>query len=662
MAAHRAMLQSTVEAAIRSIGLGFDVVSDIRIKYCKQRGSPDPWLIDLDHGEVQDIVLPGGVTVAGVTKSIKCDKGERMRFRSDVLSFQQMSEQFNQELSLSGKIPSGVFNNMFEFTGSWQKDAANTKSLAFDGWFVTLYSVALSKGQIELRDHVKQAVPSTWEPAALARFIKKFGTHIVVGLKMGGKDVIYLKQQHSSSLQPADVQKRLKEMSDRRFFYANGQSDMSFNDTYGNNKSDTREQQLRFVQSSPLNSYSSNEDLVMMPKRRGGKDKDFISHIEWLNTVQAEPDVISMSFIPITSLLNGVPGSGFLNHAINLYLRHKPPIEELHQFLEFQLPRQWAPVYGDLALGPQRKRQSSTSLPVNIIGPKLYVCTNMVRIVSATVIIETILFLCFIIFIYLFCSKQVILSFVILFMPSPLHLLNGISNLLQVDVGKRPVTGLRLFLEGRKSNKLAIHLQHLCSLPQIIQLEDDPYNYQTQEYDRKYYEPIGPWKRFSHVCTAPVESDDLSIVTGAQLEVVSHGFKKILFLRLHFSKACNAALVRNSEWENSPNLAQKSGLISTLISTHFSSAAQKPPPRPADVNINSAVFPGGPPVPVQTQKLLKFVDPTEMMRGPQDSPGYWVVSGAKLNLERGKISLRVKYSLLTAMMPDDEFAFDDDEC
>ena len=249
----------------------------------------------------------------------------------------------------------------------------------------------------------------------------------------------------------------------------------------------------------------------------------------------------------------------------------------------------------------------------------------------------------------------------ILFMLSPLRLLSGISNLLQVDVGKRPVTGLRLFLEGRKSNKLAIHLQHLCSLPQIIQLEDDPYNHQTQEYDRKYYEPIGPWKHFSHVCTAPVESDDLSIVTGAQLEVVNHGFKKILFLRLCFSKACNVALVKNSEWENSPNLAQKSGLISTLISTHFSSVAQKPPPRPADVNINSAVFPGGPPVPVQTPKLLKFVDPTEMMRGPQDSPGYWVVTGAKLNLERGKISLRVKYSLLTAVMPDDEFSLDD-EC
>lgn len=605
--AHKAMLQSTAESAIRSIGLGYDIANDIRLKHCKQRNLPDPLLIELDHDEVQDIVLPGNLTVAGVPKSIKCDKGERMRFRSDVLSFQQMSEQFNQELSLSGKIPSGLFNNMFDFTGCWQKDAANTKSLAFDGWCITLYTVALSKAQIVLQDHVKQAVPSTWEPAALARFIKKFGTHIIVGVKMGGKDVIYLKQQHSSSLQAVEVQKRLKEMSDRRFLDANGQSDISFKDAYGKDKSDTREHRLRFVESSPLNSYSSKEDLVMTPKRRGGRDKDIISHSEWLNTVQAEPDVISMSFIPITSLLNGVPGSGFLNHAINLYLRYKPQIQELHQFLEFQLPRQWAPVYSDLPLGPQRKRQSSASLPVNLIGPKLYVCTNM------------------------------------------------------VDVGRRPVTGLRLFLEGKKSNKLAIHLQHLCSLPQIIQLQDDPYNNQTPEaYDRKYYEPIGSWKRFSHVCTAPVESDDSSIVTGAQLEVINHGFKKVLFLRLHFSKVSNATPVRQPEWEGSPNLVQKSGLISTLISTHFSTVAQKPAPRPADVNINSAVYPGGPPVPVQTPKLLKFVDVTEMMRGPQDLPGYWVVSGAKLHLERGKISLRVRYSLLTAILPDDEFPLDEE--
>lgn len=81
-----------------------------------------------------------------------------------------MSEQFNQELSLSGKIPTGHFNAAFDFSGGWQKDAANTKTLAFDGVSITLYSIALEKTQVGLRDHVRQAVPSSWDPAALARY------------------------------------------------------------------------------------------------------------------------------------------------------------------------------------------------------------------------------------------------------------------------------------------------------------------------------------------------------------------------------------------------------------------------------------------------------------------------------------------------------------
>jgi hypothetical protein len=89
--------------------------------------------------------------------------------------------------------------------------------------------------------------------------------------------------------------------------------------------------------------------------------------------------------------------------------------------------------------------------------------------------------------------------------------------MLHIDVGERHVTGLRLYLEGKKYNMLAIHLQHLCSLPQILQLHDDPYNHRTPEpLDNKYIEPFGSWKRFSHVYAAPVESDDdSSIVTGA---------------------------------------------------------------------------------------------------------------------------------------------------
>lgn len=221
-------------------------------------------------------------------------------------------------------------------------------------------------------------------------------------------------------------------------------------------------------------------------------------------------------------------------------------------------------------------------------------------------------------------------------------------------MGKRPVTGLRLYLEGKRSNRLAIHLQHLSSLPKIFQLENDlSGNFHHENYDHKYYEKV-QWKNFSHVCTAPVQADDdFSIVTGAQLQVGSHGFKKVLFLRLCFSTVRGAMLVKHPEWEGSPGLAQKSGLISTLISHPFTTV-QKPPPRPADVNINSAVYPGGPPVPVQAPKLLKLVDTSEMTRGPQETPGYWVVSGARLMVEKGRISLKVKFSLLTVILPDEE--------
>lgn len=41
---------------------------------------------------------------------------------------------------------------------------------------------------------------------------------------MGGKDIIYMKQQHSSPLQPAEVQKILKDMADKRFVDATGKN------------------------------------------------------------------------------------------------------------------------------------------------------------------------------------------------------------------------------------------------------------------------------------------------------------------------------------------------------------------------------------------------------------------------------------------------------
>lgn len=64
------------------------------------------------------------------------------------------------------------------------------------------------------------------------------------------------------------------------------------------------------------------QEIKFIHRRKGGSNKSR-HHSEWCQTVQFEPDVISMSFIPITSLLSGINGSGFLTHAINLYTRCK---------------------------------------------------------------------------------------------------------------------------------------------------------------------------------------------------------------------------------------------------------------------------------------------------------------------------------------------------
>ena len=100
-------------------------------------------------------------------------------------------------------------------------------------------------------------------------------------------------------------------------------------------------------------------------------------------------------------------------------------------------------------------------------------------------------------------------------------------------MGRRPVTGLRLYLEGVKCNRLAIHLQHLTTLPRILQPHWDthvsigkPIWKAPEEQDTRWFEPV-QWKGFSHVSTVPIEfneswvgeTNDAHIVTGAQLQV-----------------------------------------------------------------------------------------------------------------------------------------------
>lgn len=221
---------------------------------------------------------------------------------------------------------------------------------------------------------------------------------------------------------------------------------------------------------------------------------------------------------------------------------------------------------------------------------------------------------------------------------------------LQVDSMNRPVTGIRLYLEGNRSDHLAIHLQHLAGVSPNLQITD---NYCHELLDEPvkqgYLKPVR-CSMFSHICTAPVEyqapevNDSASIVTKAWLEVKSVGMKKVLFLRLGFSTVASAR-IRRSEWNESICSSPKSGVISTL--SILVSTRESKPQKTADMNINSAVCRDEPPWPTRVPKLTHLVNTKEIVRGPQDPPGHWVVTGAKLCMEDGKIGVKVKFSLFT---------------
>ncbi|RYR18563.1 hypothetical protein Ahy_B03g063193 isoform B [Arachis hypogaea] len=572
--------QSAAEKAVQAIGLGYDVCRDIRFSACKDR------LLQLDHNHTRDLLFPAGVIVPDVPTSVKCHQGDRFRASSGLLSFQQMSEFFNEKLSLSGKIPSGLFNAMFDMRNSWKKDAASTKSLAFDGCFITLYNVELdtnNRTHLTLSQDVKRAVPTSWNPAALAEFIQKYGTHIVVGIKMGGMDVVHIKQLKTSDAGPNEMETLLQQLANERFLEDLNRSSNGKTVKISGKLQDDQympwEQHLALAASVRPNvtSHSNNEDIISISVRRGGIVGIGQHHNQWISTISESPNVISMSLVPITSLLPSDRGYGFLRHA---------------------LPREWA-----LGVGPRRRKGKSPALQFSFMGSKLYV------------------------------------------------------NTAKVNSGRRPVTGIRLFLEGRKSDHLGIHLQHLANLPSIIQIFDNhDLEYADDSLDKAYFEPVSS-KMFSHVCTAPVECNSHTggyacIVTKAWFEVRLIKRKKVLFLRLEYS-ILSSSISRRGEWSGTSSIVRKSGFFSTLLSTRLSKGLHQieTDPKPLKDDASNAVGYHGEsntdqPVPTKPPKMLRFVDTKEVVRGPEDMPGHWMVTGARLCVQDGKISIKVKHSLL----------------
>ncbi|XP_024980801.1 MACPF domain-containing protein CAD1-like isoform X2 [Cynara cardunculus var. scolymus] len=501
----------TAKNSVQALGKGFDVNFDTRLLYCK--GVAGSKVVEIDEEHKRDLWLYDNLVVPNVSRDIENNQDPVNRNSSGVCNYHEMVEYFNKRANLSGNVPLGSFNAAFSLTGSKHIDAAATKTLCMDGYFIPLSKFELTKSSLVLQESVKRAVPTSWDPPALAR--------VVIRRCSVAKAYILNPQVHHRSVQ-----------MQRKY------------------------------------------DVTVIFRRRGGDDLEQ-SHTRWEKTVKYSPDVIGMQFVPITSLLEGVAGKEHLSRAIALYLEYKPQIEELRYFLEFQVSRVWAPLQDRLP-GHQRKEPVCPSLQFSMMGQRLYVSQD------------------------------------------------------QISVGRKPVTGIRLCLEGLKQNRLSIHIQHLQCLPKILRPYWDthvaigaPKWLGPEEQDSRWFEPV-KWKNFSHVSTAPIESPEafigdsagVHIITGAQLGVWDFGSRNVLYMKLLYSRLPGCT-VRRSLWDHTPDKSKRTV-------------------GPGDSSSGSS----------GNNRLAKFVDMAEMSKGPADPPGHWVVTGGKLGVEKGKIVLRLKYSLL----------------
>ncbi|KAB2039583.1 hypothetical protein ES319_D02G019900v1 [Gossypium barbadense] len=590
--------------AMEALGKGYDITGDFRLKYAKGTR-----LLVLDETNKRDIVFPGAAsfTMKEVSQDIRLDKGDRIRFKSDVLEFNQMSELLNQKSSIQGKVPSGYLNSIFDLSGNWLHDAADTKTLAFDGYFISLYYLHLTASPLVLNDRVKKSVPPHWDPAALSRFIQTYGTHIIVGMAIGGQDLICVRQNSSSTIPTSELRGYLEDLGDVMF--SDGKSPSLIQRKSRDGKQKVPDVFNRILQSSTMQlasiaETSSKDGLTIICSKRGG-NAFLHSHSNWLQTVPAKPEGILFKFVPITSLLTGIPGSGYLSHAINLYLRYKPTPEDLRYFLEFQVPQQWAPMFCGLPLRHQTRKASCPSLQFTFLGPTLHV------------------------------------------------------NSAQVTSELKPVVGLRLYLEGKKCNRLALHVLHLSSLPSIMTFTSSKPSQWRGSDDYKssdqFLEPVR-WKRYSNVCTSLIKYDPnwlqevsggVFVVTGAQLISKGKWPKTVLHLRLLYTHIPHCT-IRKTEWAVAPDTSRKGSFLTNLSMT-FSftqGTAMTGQQKQTPTALNSGVYPDGPPEPIRSKKLLKYVDISEVVRGPHDTPGHWLVIAAKLVNESGKINLQVKFALL----------------
>lgn len=80
------MSEVQMEKVLWCLGRGFDVTCDFKAKYCKG----EERLVFINEEEKVELFVPGFGSLGKVSTDVKCDKGDRIRYQSDVQEFNKV--------------------------------------------------------------------------------------------------------------------------------------------------------------------------------------------------------------------------------------------------------------------------------------------------------------------------------------------------------------------------------------------------------------------------------------------------------------------------------------------------------------------------------------------------------------------------------------------
>eukprot|EP00899_Mesostigma_viride_P028520 jgi/Mesvir1/8853/Mv02749-RA.1 len=320
---------------VHAVGAGFDVSKPFDPIRAKSSGPKGKLLVMSDRRE--RVALYNSNNLVEVpSDTLLIDGNEqgvrRTTQRSSLVSFEQMVQQTARNASVGYMLPNGNFDSLFRFSHSLRESYSEYSSFEVFLNEVNLYTLQLKAEDCDLllAPEVERALPACWDPAALAEFIKKYGTHVVKGVTVGSSNGFTVRQKKTAEQAKTESQFQISTLLPGKFGIGTTGRDKS-------REGESKEERMEVFQeqrggdgatggSPGTTAPGMGEGLANL---KATLELEFGQKDGWLESTKKYPAAIHMRFVPIADLVKDKTKRLMLHRAVNIYIGMKSEIRTL---------------------------------------------------------------------------------------------------------------------------------------------------------------------------------------------------------------------------------------------------------------------------------------------------------------------------------------------